>query len=330
MHEHTHHGLGDGEQHNGKQQPAARKGRMRCIYFEGDDLVGLPFYGSPGIKYSPQNNMYVLKWKTELLWSGQEPPTAAERDEITRKVQQLNRGGAMPPPKARAASGGAHAPTRKRTAPTLVRQERRGEQPEEQAKVRSFIAIAIDEMQSPIGPEWLIENLLPLRGLAVVVGPPKSGKSYFTQYLLGSVARGVPYGGRAVVGGPVIYLTGEGVNGFERRVIAMREHLQITGQGVPFFTIKKVPDLGSEETDLGVLLDDLDQFIKDRNLPPPRAIVLDTLARCMREGATKTPAGTWGASLTDVERSSGISDAWLLSSTTWARSSPPAAAAPMH
>jgi hypothetical protein len=60
----------------------------------------------------------------------------------------------------------------------------------------------------------------------------------------------------------VIYLTGEGVSGFKRRLVAMRRHLDIEGQGVPFFMIENVPDLGSEATDLPQLLAELDVFVR--------------------------------------------------------------------
>jgi RecA-family ATPase len=99
--------------------------------------------------------------------------------------------------------------------------------------------------------------------------------------MLCSVARGALYAGRATLQGPVIYLTGEGVSGFKRRLVAMRQHLDIEGQGVPFFMIGNVPDLGSEATDLPQLLAELDAFIQIYAPDGVRAIVLDTLARCM-------------------------------------------------
>jgi hypothetical protein len=101
--------------------------------------------------------------------------------------------------------------------------------------------------------------------------------------MLCSVARGATYAGRETLPGPVIYLTGEGVSGFKRRLVAMRRHLGIEGQGVPFFMIENVPDLGSETTDLPQLLAELDAFIAQRAPEGVRAIVLDTLARCMGE-----------------------------------------------
>jgi len=147
-----------------------------------------------------------------------------------------------------------------------------------------FTPIGIDDVHVSAEPAWLINRLVPARGLLCVVGSPKSGKSFLTTDMLCSVARGAPYAGRSVVQGPVIYLTGEGVSGFKRRLVAMRRHLGIEGQSVPFFMIENVQDLGSQRTDLPVLLAELDRFITDQGIAAPRAIALDTLARCMGEG----------------------------------------------
>jgi hypothetical protein len=93
----------------------------------------------------------------------------------------------------------------------------------------------------------------------------------------------VRYASRETMQGPVVYLTGEGVNGFKRRLIAMRRHHAAEGQGVPFYMVESVPDLGSEQTSLPQLVADLDAFIAQRVPEGVRAIVLDTLARCMGE-----------------------------------------------
>jgi hypothetical protein len=146
-----------------------------------------------------------------------------------------------------------------------------------------FLPVAIDDVVVPDVPPWLIDGLLPARGLACIVGPPKSGKSFLTSDMLFAVARDVSYAGRETVAGPVVYLTGEGVNGFKRRLVAMRRHYDSEGQGVPFYMVESVPDLGSEKTDLPQLLADLDTFIAQHAPQGVRAIVLDTLARCMGE-----------------------------------------------
>ncbi len=146
-----------------------------------------------------------------------------------------------------------------------------------------FVPVAIDDVSMSAEPPWLIDRLLPARGLGVIVGPPKSGESFLTSDMLCAVARGVPYAGRETLQGPVIYLTGEGVSGFKRRLVAMRRHHGIEGHGVPFFMIENVPDLGSETTELPQLLAELDAFLAQACPERPRAIALDTLARCMGE-----------------------------------------------
>jgi hypothetical protein len=144
-----------------------------------------------------------------------------------------------------------------------------------------FVPVAIDDVAISPDPIWLIDGLLPARGLAFIVGPPKSGKSFLTSDMLCSVARGALYVGRQTQQGSVVYLTGEGVKGFERRLIAMRQHLEIEGQGVPFFMVDRVPDLGSEATDLPQFIADLAAFIALHCPEGVKAIALDTLARCM-------------------------------------------------
>ena len=63
----------------------------------------------------------------------------------------------------------------------------------------------------------------------------------------------------------------------------MRQHYSIIGNGTPFYMIENVPDLGSERTELPDLMRDLDQFVAMRAPGGAKAIVLDTLARCMGE-----------------------------------------------
>jgi hypothetical protein len=108
-----------------------------------------------------------------------------------------------------------------------------------------FRPVPIDLVQIGGEPQWLVAGLIPARGLAAVIGPPKCGKSYLTTDMLFSVARGEPYAGRDVLQGPVVYLTGEGVQGFKRRLIAMRRHYAVEGKGTDFFMVENVPDLGA-------------------------------------------------------------------------------------
>ena len=148
-----------------------------------------------------------------------------------------------------------------------------------------FVPVAIDDVQIPTGPAYLIDGILPIRGLAVFVGEPKAGKSNLAADMAFAVARsGMVYGGRRTLNGPVFYLTREGVLGFRRRLVALRRYRGAEGEGVPFFMIDDMPTIGGEKTDVADLLRQMDGFIAERQLPPPRMIVLDTLARGMGEG----------------------------------------------
>ena len=147
-----------------------------------------------------------------------------------------------------------------------------------------FRPVPIDLVQIGDEPQWLINGLIPTRGLVAIIGPPKCGKSFLTTDMLFSVPRGDSYAGRAVLPGPVVYLTGEGVQGFKRRMIALRRHYRVEGNGIDFFMVPNVPDLGSSNSNLAAMLGEIDEFFERTEIEPPRAIVLDTLARCMGDG----------------------------------------------
>ena len=103
-----------------------------------------------------------------------------------------------------------------------------------------------------------------------------------------NIARGVTYAGRDVLPGPVFYCTGEGVSGFKRRLVVMRQHYEVEGRRIPFFMVPNVPDLGSERTNLAELFAAIDKCLADHQLTGPRVVALDTVARCMGSGDENT------------------------------------------
>jgi hypothetical protein len=151
-----------------------------------------------------------------------------------------------------------------------------------------FTPIAIDDVEPSTEPAWAIHRLLPARGLANTYGPPKSRKSFLMTDALFHIARGVAYAGRDVLPGPVFYCTGEGVSGFKRRLVVMRQHHEVEGHRLPFFMVPNVPDIGSERTNLGELFTAIDRCLVDHRLPRPRVVALDTVARCMGAGDENT------------------------------------------
>jgi hypothetical protein len=221
-------------------------------------------------------------WRTDPMYGGMSPESAfaswqAAQARRSERVPEEDVEHADPPPPAGPEDYGLECSQAAGNVSLLVG-----------ASNPSFRPTAIDAVEMPDAPAWLIDQILPARGLAAIVGAPKTGKSYFTSDMTFALARGVSYGGRATMHGSVYYLAGEGQNGFRRRLIALRRHHGVEGAGVPFFMIDRVPDLGSEKTDVAELLRDVDQFIADGGHPAPAAIVLDTLARSMGEGDENT------------------------------------------
>jgi len=152
-----------------------------------------------------------------------------------------------------------------------------------------FSIINLDDIELGDDPVWLIDGLLPASGFGIVFGPPKSGKSFLVTDALFNVALGRPWAGRETKQGAVVYITGEGVTGFKRRLVAIRRHYEVEGRGVPFGMIPVAPDFGHATEDAGELVELVREWLASVGNPPLAAIVIDTLARAMK-GADENAA----------------------------------------
>src|SRR2546422_2127061 len=78
-------------------------------------------------------------------------------------------------------------------------------------------------MRVPVA-QALVQDVLPDGALAALVGPPGSGKTFLALAPATAVALPTDWMGHAVLaGGPTIYLAGEGLGAFPRRLRAVRE-----------------------------------------------------------------------------------------------------------
>jgi hypothetical protein len=125
---------------------------------------------------------------------------------------------------------------------------------------------------------YLIKDLIPSAGLIVVWGPPKCGKSFKTFDMMMCVARGIPYRGRRVRQGAVVYLALEGGIGFRRRVEAYRREHNVTE--APFYLITDRTDLIKDHPALIAA-------IKEQTTDTPVAVVIDTLNRSLAGSESK-------------------------------------------
>ena len=138
--------------------------------------------------------------------------------------------------------------------------------------------LKVDTEEQP----WLIEELLPAGpSLGMAFGWPKSLKSFGLMDAMLHVARGRDYGGRRVRQGGAIYVTSEAVPGVRRRLIAMRQQLQVPPDVfVPFGLIGVVPNLGAGPDDAKQLIEDIGREV-ERMKCSVSVIAIDTLRRAM-------------------------------------------------
>jgi hypothetical protein len=91
------------------------------------------------------------------------------------------------------------------------------------APSQRFPLVPFDQLKISTEPAYLVKGILPRRGLAVIWGPPKCGKSFLAFDMLLHVSLGWTYRGRRVKQGAVVYAALEGASGFGARAEAFRQ-----------------------------------------------------------------------------------------------------------
>jgi len=143
-----------------------------------------------------------------------------------------------------------------------------------------FRLVPFRELRTTQSPEYLIKCLLPRVGIAVVWGPPKSGKSFLTTDMMTHIALDWAYRDRKVIAGAVVYCAFEGASGYGKRAEAFRRHHNIDEQAdVPFFLVPGRMDFVKDHRALIAAVQDA--HVK------PVAVVLDTLNRSLRGSESK-------------------------------------------
>jgi hypothetical protein len=121
-------------------------------------------------------------------------------------------------------------------------------------------------------PQWLVDGVLAKPSLAMLVGPPKQGKTFAALDLAASVVAGRPWMERTTSGNTVVYVIGEGLAGVGARLDAWSMYTGVTDlDGVHF--VRGSVQLGSPAA-----VDQLAKYCRDVDAD---LVVLDTLARCI-------------------------------------------------
>jgi AAA domain len=157
--------------------------------------------------------------------------------------------------------------------------ERTSQTRPQRQRQRGLILEAWNDTGMSTASNYLVKGILPRTGLAVVWGPPKCGKSFWTFDLVVHIALGREYRGRKVQQGVVIYCALEGGGGFGNRIEAWRkQHGNGGEENVPFYLIRQPFDLVNDYTLL------IAAIRAEIGKAAPAAIVVDTLNRAMGGG----------------------------------------------
>jgi len=140
-----------------------------------------------------------------------------------------------------------------------------------------FPLLSPSELADLPAPSFLLDPFVPRGGLSVLYGPSGIGKSFVALDWSLCVANGLPWYGRAVEGGRVVYIAAEGVAGLNQRVEAWSKARGHT----PDDRLCFLPEVVN-------LLDRAQVEKAERTLAqlpePPVLIVVDTMARMMVGG----------------------------------------------
>jgi hypothetical protein len=204
-----------------------------------------------------------------------------EDTELTKAVQNAYRYGKNPP-----GSGGKWElppPPPEVAFETLTQAEAENPAPPPKPKAGLRLKRAGELMDAPL-PEWLIKDWLPARGLTVVYGPPKSGKTFAALDLAHAIATGRErwFGDNGLELSaqfqnlPVLLLALEAPETIGPRLHALAARYE----GTETATREKILWLGREAAGFNTLTKDLPLLLQQENIKPA-AVIVDTYARLM-------------------------------------------------
>jgi phage/plasmid primase-like uncharacterized protein len=135
-----------------------------------------------------------------------------------------------------------------------------------------------------INGNWIVKNVIPAEAFATIIGHPGCGKSFGALDLGLHVAAGMPWQGRKVKQGLVIYLAAEGQRGQQNRVEAWRRHYGV--EHLHFAMIPVAINLRDREADVPKLMETIHAAVARAGVP--LALLSSTRSTGHSEAATRT------------------------------------------
>ena len=121
---------------------------------------------------------------------------------------------------------------------------------------------------------WLIKDFVPEGSMAMIYGPPGSGKTFLALDMALHIAHGIEWHDKPTIQGSVMYIAGEGVGGLRKRLQAwhINKNLEPTA---PLHIIPVAVGL-LDEKEIDNLIATIQILATDIKM-----VVFDTVARCM-------------------------------------------------
>lgn len=168
------------------------------------------------------------------------------------------------------------------------------------AKGARFQLLSLEALEKLPRPEWLLEGMIPESTTTTIYGPPRNLKSFVALAWSLSIAYGLPWAGRPVKQGAVIYLAAEGAAGMKKRVKAWRKAAGMEEESAPFALLPTAVNMVKpEEGEVEALIAAIQDYGRQCRAPV-KLLVIDTLARCFA-GGDEDRAGEMGAFVRSVD-----------------------------
>lgn len=170
----------------------------------------------------------------------------------------------------------------------------------EAVQSKKFVPLSLAELMAMPPKEWLLEQVIGAQDMAMLYGPPGSGKTFVVIDLILAACTGKPWAMRfdASKRLTVAYCAGEGISGLPARFAAAAQFRDIEPDALPnltfFQTVPQLYDTGTAEH--------ITQFVsewQERSAGPLDLLVVDTL-HAATVGAEENSASDMGQVLQAV------------------------------
>jgi hypothetical protein len=142
------------------------------------------------------------------------------------------------------------------------------------------------EMQPHLSSYWLIQNVLPQEGLALIYGHPGCGKSFLAVDIGMHVAQGRPWAGHKTQRGLVLYVAAEGQRGIRNRIVAFRQFHGLDDQ-TSFALVPAAVNLFDCAAGCAALSDVISRASVECG-DSPALVVIDTVSKTLGSGKENT------------------------------------------